>query len=504
MRPAAPTITPASVPMPSVALEVVPQDPPSEEAPGSGLLVRLAQALDAHRISYCQWKGHWSAHRWATGHGDVDLLVDHDGITAFREIAGRLGFKLATPPGERQIAGVESYFGHDPAVPRLLHLHVHYRLILGDYWKTAYRIPLERAILDTAVPGSVFRVPAPTYQFLLLVLRLILRQRGRPLLWTRTRWLSGVQIQLGYLEANSDREELATVLKRHLPSIDIAFFERCVRSLQGALGPVERAGLPRQLHLRLRSHARAPGVTALISAGVEKALPRAVTRRLLYDCMCLAGGGTAVALIGGDGAGKSTCARELGTWLAPNFATMRAHLGNPPRSLLTIAVGGMLKAEQALYRLWRRESPGGSHLELLRHLCTARDRYRLYEKVQRFTARGGIAICERYPVPQNRVLVGPSIPALLPVHPGPFARLLRNAEASCYDRILPPDALFVLRLDPELAVRRKPEEPADYVRERGRVVWNTDWSSTTARVIDVSPPLSEVLRELKSLVWSVL
>lgn len=504
MRPAAPAITPASPPLPSIALEASAQAPTSGEAPGSSLLGRLAQALDAQRISYCQWKGHWSAHRWTTGQGDVDLLVHHDAITAFREIVGRLGFKLATPPGERQIPGVESYFGHDPAVPRLLHLHVHYRLILGDYWKTRYRIPLELPLLDTAVAGSVFRAPAPTYQFLLLVLRLILRQRGRPLLWVRTRWLSGVQIQLGSLEASCDREELATVLKQYLPSIDLPFFDRCVRSLQGGLGPVERAVLPRQLHLRLRPHARTPAVTALISAGVEKALPRVVARRLVDGGMCLAGGGTAVALIGGDGAGKSTCARELGNWLAPSFATMRAHLGNPPRSLLTIAVGGVLKAEQALYRLWGRDSGGASHLELLRHLCTARDRYRLYEKVRRFTARGGIAICERYPVPQNRVLVGPSIPALLPAQPGPLAKLLRNAEASYYDRILPPDALFVLRLDPELAVRRKPEEPADYVRERGRVVWNTDWTSTNARVIDVSCPLPEVLRELKSLVWSVL
>jgi hypothetical protein len=59
-------------------------------------------------------------------------------------------------------------------------------------------------------------------------------------------------------------------------------------------------------------------------------------------------------------------------------------------------------------------------------------------------------------------------------------------------------------LDPELAVARKLDEPADYVRARARVVWETDWSRTPAQVIDVSRPLAHVVQDLKARVWSVL
>jgi thymidylate kinase len=240
-----------------------------------------------------------------------------------------------------------------------------------------------------------------------------------------------------------------------------------------------------------------------MSAALEKALPGLAG--LMFDRrMRVAGGGTVVALIGGDGAGKSTCASELGQWLWDDFATMRAHLGNPPRSALTLAVGGALKLEQALDRWFRRRRPVVSLIELLRHLCTARDCYHLYQKVSRFAARGGIAICERYPVPENRLLVGPRIPELLSSHPGAIASFLRNAEVSYYRRILPPDLLIVLRLDPEIAVLRKVDEPADYVRTRGRVVWETDWSATQAHVVDASRTLPEVLRQLKSIIWSAL
>jgi hypothetical protein len=64
--------------------------------------------------------------------------------------------------------------------------------------------------------------------------------------------------------------------------------------------------------------------------------------------------------------------------------------------------------------------------------------------------------------------------------------------------------VVVLRLDPELAVIRKPEEPADYVRARGRIIWNTDWSASGAEVVDASQPLPQVMGRLKAIIWSLL
>jgi hypothetical protein len=495
---------PASIPNPALAPTVLADPPARNEEGDAGLLERLVKALDARGVSYCQWKGHWSAHRWAVGEGDIDLLVDHSAIAKFRTLVGELGFKLTLPPGGRQIAGIESYFGHDPVIPRPLHLHVHYRLVLGDYWKTTYSLPIERPMLETAEGGSLFRVPTPTYQFLVFVLRMVLRQRGRPLHYAGRRWLGGIQRQLDYLEETSDREALAAAIGQHLPSMTLGFFDRCVASLRGKGGPISRTVLAWQLHRRLRAHARPAPLAGVLSAVAEKLLPPGIFRRLLDGRMRVAGGGTVVALIGGDGAGKSTCVYELGEWLSEDLATMRAHLGNPPRSWMTLAIGGALKIEQALDRLLRRERLAASHIELFRHLCTARDCHRLYQKVHRFAARGGIAVCDRYPVPENWFLVGPRIPALLAPCPSILAAWLRNAEVSYYERILPPDCLIVLRLDPELAVLRKPEEPAAYVRARGRVVWETDWSATQAYVVDASQMLPDVLRHLKSVIWSVL
>src|SRR5205807_1617937 len=79
-------------------------------------------------------------------------------------------------------------------------------------------------------------------------------------------------------------------------------------------------------------------------------------------------GGRVLALVGGDGAGKTTCATELTAWLGHELATLRVHLGRPPRSLASLAVGCALKVARWLH--------GGlaAHFELLRCVCTARDR----------------------------------------------------------------------------------------------------------------------------------
>jgi hypothetical protein len=411
----------------------------------------------------------------------VDLLVDHAAMTEFRQIMDQLGFKRGLPPGQRQIPGIENYVGYDPSVPRLLQLHVHYRLLLGEYWKPVYRLPVERAILEAAVPGDPFRVPAATHKFFIFVLRMMLRQLGRPLLSTQTRWLAGIQPPLASLEAACDPEELSSFLRQHLPSLDASFFMRCSRSLRRESGVIERALLPWLLARKLRAYARRPPLTALMTAAAEKLLPPEITDAIVESRMRLPAGGTVFAVVGGDGAGKSMCARELTGWLSPVFSTMRANLGNPPRSLLTLAVDGALKLQRLIAGRFNGRLSSGDTLELLRHVCTARDRHRLYVKVHRFATSGGIAICERYPIEENRSQVGPHIPGLLPTRAGRLGKTLMAIEASYYERMLRPDAICVLRLDPELAVLRKPEES-----------------------IDASPSLPDVLRDLKSVLWRAL
>jgi thymidylate kinase len=460
----------------------------------ASLLERLGTALDVAGVVYCQWKGHWKRTRWETGAGDVDLLVDPALGERMDRTLGRLGFKRVAPPSEALIPGTASWVGYDVSRGTLVHVHVHLRLLVGGYWTTVYRLAMERAVLQSVVPRSPFPVPAPDVEFIIFVLRTLQRYSPRDPIMRQPDWLAQARPEFKYLLDRVDREQLVARLADVLPTVDLPFFDACTRSLQPGVSWWRRLWLRRGLERRLQPHGSRPPVGLFLRRVGRslKVLPRA-------HGLHSARGGRVVALLGGDGAGKSTCVAELSRWLGMQLDVMTVHLGRPPRSLLTLVVGGLLKVRRVF------GGEGASVVDLLRHVCTARDRYRLFANARRFAAAGGIALCERYPLPQNRLLVGPEIPRLLArgsARNSNLARRLRRVEQWYYGRITRPDVIIVLMVEPEIAVRRKTDEPADYVRRRSRIIWETDWTETGAHLVDAGRSLPEVLTDLRALIWS--
>jgi thymidylate kinase len=375
----------------------------------------------------------------------------------------------------------------------LIHVHAYTRLVIGSPWWAEYRLPLERALLDSAVSRPVFATPSTELELLVLVLATVLR--FTPLHALRReppRFLSRVLSEVERLEELGSREALEAALRRHLPEIDPELFDRCRRALDLSETRTERLATRLELGRRLASHVCRPPA---------RSVARQIAHRAARERRGLAGGGAVVALLGGDGSGKSTCAAALVGWLQPDLATLHVHLGRPPRSAATLAIGAALKAARAI-RLPRGVLAG---LESLRWIGTARDRYRLYRRARRFAASGGIAICERYPVPENWALAGPSVAQGGDGDADSMLALrLRRWERRYYDRMTRPDLTFVLLLDGETAVQRKPGEPSEYVRRRAALTAEANWAKAGAIIVDAAQPLPQVLAALRSEIWRAL
>jgi thymidylate kinase len=246
-----------------------------------------------------------------------------------------------------------------------------------------------------------------------------------------------------------------------------------------------------------------------------------------------AAGGALIALVGGDGAGKSTAVNALHAWLSPRFDTRTVHMGKPPRSIATLLIALARRMLEPLAKLMKlktlttldRSAPqaqpssrwdrGGSEgdegpcragvLLMLRSVCLARDRFRAYARARRLASDGAVVLCDRYPVEQVKSMDGPNLGRLLAGgRKGWLAALCERAELRCYRRIAEPDLLIVLRVSPETAVLRKTDEESGYVRARNNDIWSVDWRGTRAVVVDAGRPSAEVLSELRALLWSVL
>ncbi|MGH7606091.1 MAG: hypothetical protein ACREME_02025, partial [Gemmatimonadales bacterium] len=224
--------------------------PPARETPPGSLAARLGEALARRGVPYCQWKGHGKRERWESGRGDIDLLVDRAAWPAFSDALGGLGFKPALPPPGREAPGIVHFFGLDPRAGsgHLVHVHAYARLVLGLPWRTHYRVPLEEALLHSAVlqPGAIFKTPAPALETVLLVLRLTLRHSLADLMRPRSRprpasrWLAGALPELDRLEEQTSRGAVVAALGRHLPEVSLEIFDRCRDALRAECPALRR------------------------------------------------------------------------------------------------------------------------------------------------------------------------------------------------------------------------------------------------------------------------
>ncbi len=143
------------------------------------------------------------------------------------------------------------------------------------------------------------------------------------------------------------------------------------------------------------------------------------------------------------------------------------------------------------------------YLALLREVCRARDRYRHYVQARRFANRGGIVVCDRFPIPQIKSMDAARIEGMIGGHRvGWLREWLLRLERSFYGAIRPPEVLLLLKLDPDIAVRRKTDEEASYVRARSREIWLLDDSQLDAQIVDASRNKDEVLLDIRQRIWS--
>ena len=501
-------------------------DGESVRGPALELVSVLCRALEDAGVRYCHFKSNEGIELSASGENDLDLLVHRADTQRFDRVITGLGFKAVDYRSAwKRLPGVFHWYALDEPSGRLVHIHAHHQLLVGDDMTKNARLPIEDAYLAAAIDRPPFKIAGPTYEFGLLLIRMVLKHCP----WDSILMLQGSlsaseRRELVQLRAQVDPRTVWETMARPLPIVPSALWERMLDAVQPGASFWLRVATARELQRALTScnRRRQPLDTYLkIWRRIRTLFRRKIFRRGPVEKR-LRSGGALIAIVGSDGAGKSTAVEDLQRWLGREITTTAMHMGKPPRGVSTRAVRRSIKAAG---KVRRTPNPSGAQIRstlqdaedgspvslrdstrLVWEVFTARDRYRAYRRARRYATNGGIVVCDRFPLPEVTLMDG-AVTAHLsdPSRRGRLVAALATRERRYYERIAAPDVLIVLRVDPDLAVRRKEGvERESLVRPRAEEIWSIDWSGSPALVVEAGQPKDDVLRQVRCLVWSRL
>jgi thymidylate kinase len=496
-----------------------------------GVLTNFFEELHEAGIVYCHWKSNEHLDAALSGLTDLDLLVERGAALALGGILTRADFKRFVAAPECGYPGVEDYLTLDPPSGRLAHLHLHYQLTLGESYLKGYRLPWEHTVLASRQldPKAGVYVSDPNVEFLLLIVRAALKLRLRDVVATSVRPRSfggGALKEYDWLLERIDEHRLFGLaqqlvgdrgarlllkLTREPPTTgQLLTFRRAVRPRLGDYRTYRPAEARRRRWMREWQWQQGRVATRLFG------VPR-TSRRTMPQ------GGAVIALLGSDGAGKSTLVAEITRWLARKTDVIPVYFGSGdgPVSLAR----RVLRLPIAIYRVGRgstrtgprsRRHPGGvarprsplrQLFQVLWALSVAREKRQRLARARRARNLGKIVLCDRFPQCQIQGTTdGPLLSQWLD-HSNRVVSALARWEMGVYRaaQACPPDLVLKLHVTPEVASRRRSETDLEYLAGRAEVIRALRYPSDTAVVeVNADQPMDRVLLEVKRAIWQAL
>ena len=486
------------------------------------ILLTALNALRQSKVECCYWKSSRRLQAVLLGESDLDLLVARSDQHLAAQALLACGLKRFESVPCRDHPAIQSFLGYDEPSGRIVHLHVHFRLVLGERLLRNYQLPWEQLILASAIqhPSLPIRVLDPASEALLLLVRASLELRRRDPITFRDWRATQEKFEL-------DRLDLASrVDPRHLRDLAAKLVKD---DLAETIADALFEGQPLATLHRLRRHVRRD-LAVYRTYSTTEVLLRGVGRAILWSVGSLnkrflhiprpwgrraAGGGIVVAVVGIDGSGKTTLVAAIRQWLGSEVDVLPIYFGTgggrpsllllPFKLLIPMATWVLgTKPAGSSHGPVSDRAPGPFYSVLLAIWATvvAAEKMMKLVAARRGADRGMVVIADRFP--QDQIADFNDAP-LLPRLANVPARLRRfEANAYALARRLPPDLVIKLQTTPEVIMTREPDMDPLVVRRRVPALQQLAFHGATVVSVDAGQPLVDVIRAAKAAIWRML
>ena len=140
----------------------------------------LIDSLNAAQIRWVVWKGTNHYLDGFNGIGDADILIKEADKFKATEILKTNGFIKYTSPWPFSFDDIEDWLGFDTITGKLVHIHLHYHMRIGEPYVNENYISFDDIVFDNAVQTeeNIF-IQCPAIDFLISCIRINYSQISR-------------------------------------------------------------------------------------------------------------------------------------------------------------------------------------------------------------------------------------------------------------------------------------------------------------------------------------
>ena len=479
--------------------------------------------MEENSITYCHWKSNEHLAQALDGNTDLDLLFDPIQRGSLQRVFAECGLKPFRATPLMQYNAIEDFIGFDQETAKIWHVHTHYQMTLGKSHLKEYTItPWGKLVLENRLKGEEnVWTSAPSDEFVLLMIRIALKCLWRD----RFRKLSKDDLdEIAWLKERADRNSICAAAERLVD-------EDCKREILSLFSskPERRSQmipLRKSLHKNLKAYTGYDRVSSWfirskrelfwLIGGIKRRFWRSdhtAYRRVSPS------GGHVVAIVGCDGAGKSTTvssiAREFGKKIDVAVFYLGSGKGNSsllrkPMKLVAERIGGRgighkVAKEYNEGKGITLKSRLYSAAKVLWSVTLAQEKKRKRLLMVKARNSGLLVLTDRYPQSRHP---GASDGPLLSRYRDNDSGVLKHIadwEQGVYESFSRnmPDLAIILTAPTETAIARKPEMSAEEIENKKSIVLSSVISEKTV-IIDTSRPLKTTLGEAMKEIWDII
>lgn len=449
----------------------------SSNDPRLSIVSRVIERFKEHGVGYCHWKSNEHALAAVQGDTDLDMLFDENQEDLIDNLLEAEGFKKYKTAWFVKYPYIKDYLVIDKSEGKVVHIHAHFRLVLGEKRVKSHRLPWERNILDTRMFLSQERMHAtrPDYELLLLIVRLTLKlpviggefasevdsqDAEREFLWLKERVSESELTDLSIkLLGESVKDDITRIYRQGLNKNNLTSFKRSAKDFLNNTRRMSRissllSGIVRWFFYN----------TSRVNRKLNRLSVLSNHRRLPQE-------GVIVAVMGADGSGKSTLTKSLTKELKKKMDTVFIYMGSGNgsmswhRYIIKTVINIVAPKKTVDLSVTQRTSKSDKSFiynagKVIYAISLSLEKKQKLKLALKAKKKGVMVVCDRYP--QNKV-AGYNDGPLLEEYSSTKNYFLKRCvqfERDCYalSETISPDIVLKLIGDVSVLHKRREEE----------------------------------------------